>query len=114
MYWRHWKIRSLCKQKFKIFFYRFNKYVKAYGAKRKKIKHTQKPKDSIGLKKIEERNKQFSVDKIIHSGEFQNPYTNSVEQKPEIIDIVETNHRIARRAYQDLYLDIADLFTRIH
>ena len=50
------------------------------------------------------------VEKIIHSVEFQNPYTNSVEQKPEIIDIVETNYKITRRVYKDLYLDIADLF----
>ena len=94
----------------KYLYYRFNEYINGYGGKRKKIKHTQKRKDSIGLKKIEERNKQFLVEKIIHSVEFQNPYTNSVEQKPEIIDIVETNYKIARHVYQYLYLDIADLF----
>ena len=94
----------------KYLFYRFNEYIKAYGGKRRKIKHTQKLKDSIGLKKTEERNTQFLVEKIIHSVQFQNPYTNSVEQKPEIIDVVETNYKIARRVYQDLYLDIADLF----
>ena len=94
----------------KYLFYRFNEYIKAYGSKRRKIKHTQKLKDSIGLKKIEERNTQFLVEKIIHSVQFQNPYTNSVEQKPEIIDVVETNYKIAGRVYQDLYLDIADVF----
>ena len=98
------------KKNLKYMFYRFNEYIKAYGGKRREIKHTQKLKDSIGLKKIEERNEQFLVEKIIHSIEFQNPYTNSVEQKPEIIDIVETNYKIARRVYQYLYLDIADLF----
>lgn len=36
----------------KYLFYRFNDYVKAYGNKRRKIKHTQKMKDSIGLQKI--------------------------------------------------------------
>ena len=35
---------------------------------------------------------------------------NSIEQKPEIIDIAETNYKIARRVYQDLYIDVADLF----
>ena len=35
---------------------------------------------------------------------------NSIEQKPEIIDIVENNYKIARRIYQDLYIDVADLF----
>ena len=85
------------KKNLKYMFYRFNEYIKAYGGKRREIKHTQKLKDSIGLKKIEERNEQFLVEKIIHSIEFQNPYTNSVEQKPEIIDTVETNYKIARR-----------------
>lgn len=42
--------------------------------------------------------------------EFQNPYTSSVEQKPEIIDIVENNYKTAICVYQDLYIDIADLF----
>ena len=101
------------KKNLKYMFYRFNEYIKAYGGKRREIKHTQKLKDSIGLKKIEERNEQFLVEKIIHSIEFQNPYTNSVEQKPEIIDTVETNYKIARRVYQDLYLDIADLFQKL-
>ena len=64
----------------KYLFYRFNKYINAYRGKRRKLEHTQKLKDSIGLKKIEERNKQF---------EFQNPYTNSVEQKPEIIYLLK-------------------------
>ena len=39
------------------------------------------------------------VEKIIHSVQFQKPYTNSVEQKPEIIDIVETNYKIARISF---------------
>ena len=46
----------------------------------------------------------------MHSIEFQNPYMNSIEQKPEIINIVENNYKIARRIYQDLYIDVADLF----
>ena len=33
----------------KYLFYRLNEYIKAYGGKRRKIKHTQKLKDSIGL-----------------------------------------------------------------
>ena len=43
----------------KYLFYRFNDYIRAYGNKRKKIKHTQKIKNSVGMQKIEERNKQF-------------------------------------------------------
>ena len=62
----------------KYLFYRFNDYIRAYGNKRKKIKHTQKIKNSVGMQKIEERNKQFLVEKIIHALEFANPYENSV------------------------------------
>ena len=94
----------------KYLFYRFNDCVKAYGSKRRKIRHTQKLKDSVGLKRVEDRNKQFMIEKIIHSVEFQNPYMNSIEQKPEIIDIVESNYKIAGRVYQDLYIDVADIF----
>ena len=53
------------------------------------------------------------VEKIIHSVEFQNSYAKSVEQKPEMIDIIETNYKIARRVYQYLYIDIADLFPEL-
>ena len=94
----------------KYLFYHFEDYVKAHGSKRRKIRQTQKLKDSVGLKKVEDRNKQFLIEKVIHSVELQNPYTNSIEQKPEILDIVETNYKIARSIYQDLYIDIADLF----
>lgn len=36
----------------KYLFYWFNDYVKAYGNKRRKIRHTQKIKDSVGIKKL--------------------------------------------------------------
>ena len=39
----------------KYLFYRFNDYIKMSDGKRQIIKHTLKIKDSIGLKKIEER-----------------------------------------------------------
>ena len=74
------------------------------------MKHTLKVKDSIGLRKIEERNRQFLVEKILHSVEFENPYENSIEKKPEIIETVESNYRIIRRIYQHLYAEIADIF----
>ena len=79
-------------------------------ARNKKIKHTQKIKNSVGLQKTEERNKQFLVEKIIHAVEFANLYKNSVEKNPEIIETVESNYRIIRRVYQYLYADIADIF----
>ena len=94
----------------KYLFYRFNDFIKKSGGKKQIIKHTLKIKDSVGLKKIEDKNKQFQVEKIIHGVEFQNPYENSIEKKPEIIEIVEKNYRIIIRVYQYLFTEIADIF----
>ena len=71
---------------------------------------TQKLKDSIGLKKIEERDRQFLIENIIHSVEFKNWYKNSVEKKRKIIETVEIKYKIIIRVYQNLYADIADIF----
>ena len=94
----------------KYLFYRFNDYIKISAGKRKIIKYNLKIKDSIGLKRTEERNKQSLMEKIIHSVEFQNPYENSIEKKPEIIGTVEKNYKIIRRVYQYLYTEVADIF----
>ena len=69
-----------------------------------------KIKDSIGLKKIEERDKEFLVEKIIHGVEFQNPYENSIEKKSEMIETVDKNYKIMRRVYKDLFTEVADIF----
>ena len=50
------------------------------------------------------------MEKIIHAVEFKNPYENSIEKKPEIVETVENNYRIIIRVYQHLYADIADIF----
>ena len=71
---------------------------------------TQKLKDSIGLKKIEERDRQFLIENIIHSVEFKNWYKNSVEKKRKIIETVEIKYKIIIRVYQNLYADIAHIF----
>ena len=55
------------------------------------MKHTQKIKNFVGMQKIEERNKQLLVEKKNYAVEFSNPYKNSVEKNPEIIDTVEIN-----------------------
>ena len=60
--------------------------------------------------KIEKRDQQFLVEKIIHAVEFKNPYGNSMEKKPERIDTVGNNYRIIRWVYQHLYADAADIF----
>ena len=51
-----------------------------FSGKRQTIKHTLKVKDSIGLKKTEERDQQFLVEKIIHTVEFKNLYESSIEK----------------------------------
>ena len=45
------------------------------------IWHTAKVKDEIGMKKIEERDRQFLVEKLIHGAEFSNPSENLIEKK---------------------------------
>ena len=94
----------------KYLFYRFNNYIKMYGGKRKIIKHALKVKDSIGLRKTKERNRQFLVEKIIHSVEFEDPFENSIEKKSEITETVESNYQIITQVYQHLHADIADIF----
>ena len=67
------------------------------------------------FEKIEERPRQFLVEKIIHSIEFSNPYENRTDKKPEITETVESNYKISRQVYQALFIDIADSFiTYIH
>ena len=50
------------------------------------------------------------LEKIIHGVEFENLYATDSERKPEIMSTIERNYRIARRVYQQLYLDTAELF----
>ena len=73
----------------KYLFYRFKVYVKAYGGIRKKIRHTRKYEDSIGMQKLEEKSKQFLIEKIIYGIEFKNLFNIEREKKPEIIETVE-------------------------
>ena len=50
------------------------------------------------------------MEKVIHGVEFQNPYENSFEKKPKIIETVEKNYRIIRRVYQYPFIEVADIF----
>ena len=70
----------------KYLFYRFNDFVKMYGNPRYKLLHTRKMKDSVALKKIEDKNKQFLVEKLIQGVEFKNFYEANPEKKPQIIE----------------------------
>lgn len=62
------------------------------------------------MRKIEERDRQFLVEKIIHGVEFQDQFENSTETKHETTDTVEKNYKILRRVYQYLFVDLADAF----
>ena len=64
-------------------FYKFNDKTDASGGERQIIWHTAKVKDEVGMKKIEERDRQFLIEKIIHDVEFSNPYENSIEKKSQ-------------------------------
>ena len=37
--------------------------------------------DTVGMQKIEEKSKQFLMEKTIHGAEFENPYLIEVEKK---------------------------------
>ena len=67
-------------------------------------------KDSISLKKIEERDSQFLIEEIIHSIDFSNPHKNPTEKNPDITGTVESNYKISRWVYQALFIDVADSF----
>ena len=51
--------------------------------------------DTVSIKKIEEKNKQFLIEKLIHSVEFEDLYaTNPEKKKTEILQIMGRNYRI--------------------
>ena len=52
------------------------------GAKKILIRHTTKNRDEIGLQKIEEKYKQFLIEKIISKIENKNPYEIKTEKEP--------------------------------
>ena len=96
------KLDLLAFKNSKYLFHRFNDFVKVYGNPRYKLLHTRKMLDSVGLQKLEEKKQQFLVQKIIHEIRFESMYTLEPKRKPEIMETIESNYRIARRAYQQL------------
>ena len=59
----------------KYLLYKFNGWIESLQRTEKlTIQHTAKAKDLFGLKKIEERDRQFLIEKIIQGIEFNNPY----------------------------------------
>ena len=68
-----------------------------YGNPRYKLLHTRKMLDTVGLQKIEEKNNQFLVGKIILWVEFEISYQK--EKKPEILETIEGNYKVAILEY---------------
>ena len=66
----------------KYLFYRFNDFIKAYGNPRYKPLPTRKMLDTVGIQKVEQKNKQFLIEKIIYGVEFENIYQSNPEKKP--------------------------------
>ena len=58
----------------KYLFYWFNSFIKAYGNLKCNLLHTRKMLDTVGIQKVEEKNKQFLIEKI-HKIEFESLYT---------------------------------------
>ena len=83
----------------KYLFYKYNDY----------LTHCKNERFYQFEKKVETE-RQFLIEKIIHSTEFRNPYKNSAEKNPEIIETVESNYKTSRRIYQALFIDIDDSF----
>ena len=92
----------------KHLFYKFNGWIESLGGEKQIIQHTAKMKDSVGMKKIEERDRQILCEKIIHSIKFNNSYENSIGKKTAIIDSVQNNYKISRCV--SLFVDISDSF----
>ena len=65
----------------KYLFYCFNDFIKAFGNPRYKLLHTRKMLNTVEKKKIEEKNKQFLIEKIIHKVEFKSIYHFNPEKK---------------------------------
>ena len=78
------KLNFLSFKNSKYLFYRFNDFIKAYGNPRYKLLHTKKKKmlDTVSIKKIEEKNKQFLIEKLIHSVEFEDLYATISKKNP--------------------------------
>ena len=69
----------------KYLLYKFNDWIESLGAEKILIRHTLQVKDKLRLQKIEQKDKQFFIEKLIYEIEKQNPYTIETEKKPEIL-----------------------------
>ena len=88
---RCWKTDLFANKNSKYLFYKFNDQIEALGGDKRIIQHTEKMKDSLRLKKIEERGRQVLVEKIMHSIEYSNPYQNPTEKKNRLLKLLKVN-----------------------
>ena len=64
---------------------KFNDWIESVDVEKNLIRHTSKVMDAIRLKKTEEKDKQFLIEKIIAETEYKNPYTIEREKEPEFM-----------------------------
>ena len=90
--------------------YKFNDWIESLGADKILIRYSSKVSNIVSLQKIEEKDKQFLIEKNIFEVEKKSPYAKETEKKPEIIIETEKNYRIYRRVYQSQFVELADTF----
>ena len=59
------KFDMLSHKNSKYLLYKFNDWIESLGAENVFVRHTSKVKDEVGLQKIEEKDKQFLIEKLI-------------------------------------------------
>ena len=104
------KFDMLSHKNSKYLLYKFNDWIESLGVENILISHTSKVKIEVGLQKIEERDKQFLIEKFIYEVEKKNPYTIETEKKPEILLEMKKNYLICRKVYQSLFVEVANTF----
>ena len=104
------KFEILSNKNLKYLLYKFHDWIESMHAEKILIRHNSKVKDEVGLQKIEEKNKQFLIEKIISEIEKKNRYSIETEKMPKIILEIDKDYRIHRRIYQSLFVKIAATF----
>ena len=107
------KFDMLFNKNSKYLLYKFNDWIESMNAEKILIRHTSKVKDEVGLQKIEEKDKQFLIEKNIPNIEKEKkkiPCKIEVEKVSYIMLEIEKNYRICRLVYQSLLIEIADTF----
>ena len=85
------KLNMLSNKNAKYLLYKFNDWIESLGAEKILIRLSSKVIDIVGLQKIEEKDKQSLIEKIIYEVEKKSPYQIETEKKLEIIIEIEKN-----------------------